>query len=99
MLNKLEFEYLVKRIVEQGIINNDSNDSKKNVESKEERKNNRENKHINSIPFRIRTMYKNIMAEIKREESHGEKVDGVTFKNFKVSMKNRQKHYIDYSKL
>ena len=79
---QLEFENKVKKIFEQGIINN--NESKSNYDNEGNSTNNT-NKIINSIPFRIKTMYKNFMSEFKRnnKNSQAEQVDGITFKSFK----------------
>ena len=79
---QIGFENLVKKIIEQGIINN--NESKSIYENEVNNNSNNKNKVINSIPFRIKTMYKNFMSEYKRDNSYGNKVDGITFKSFKA---------------
>ena len=98
---QIEFENLVKKIIEQGIINNDSsknNDIKNNNNDNEGNNiNNSENKIINSIPFRIKTMYKNFMSEYNRSDNQGDKVDGITFKSFKNLNKNRKKYCKEYN--
>ena len=78
---QFEFENKVKKIFEQGIINNNES---KSINDNDVNTNNT-NKIINSIPFRIKTMYKNFMSEFKRNDknSQAEQVDGITFKSFK----------------
>ena len=114
---KIEFDNLVKKIIEKGIINNDNNNNEvynekdnnnKNIGSDESQgginnndinnDNFNDNRIINSIPFRIKSMYKNIMAEYKRNDNQGDKVDGITFKSFKFTIKNRKKYFSEYSK-
>lgn len=93
---QIGFENLVKKIIEQGIINN--NESKSICENEVNNNSNNKNKVINSIPFRIKTMYKNFMSEYKRDNSYGNKVDGITFKSFKaINIKPKYcKEYNDF---
>ena len=53
-----------------------------------------EKKFINSIPFRVNSLFKNFMAEYNRKNSSPEKIDGITFKNFKFANKIRAKKLI-----
>ena len=93
-----EFENLVKKIIEEGINNNNESKSYKNNEKASNNSNNTENKIINSIPFRIKTMFKNFMSEYKRKNSLGDKIDGITFKSFKNTNK-KQKYFKEYYEL
>ena len=92
---KIEFENLVKNIIEQGIINNSEsktkNDNENNTNSTEER-------IVNSLQFRIKTMYKNFLSEYKRKGNEGDKVDGITFKSYKNFKRNKKycKEYNDF---
>ena len=92
----LEFENLVKKIIEQGIVNNNKNQSIGENEGGNINSTNNENKIINSIPFRIKTMYKNFMSEYKRNNSFGDKLDGITFKSFKIN-NNKPKYCKEYN--
>ena len=73
---KAKFENLVKKIMEEGIINNNESEIIKDNNT------NVENKIINSIPFRVKTMYRNFMSEFKRKNNQGNKIDGITFKSY-----------------
>ena len=79
------FENFAKQIFEKGIINN--NDFK----SLEEDTLSVENKIIYSLPFRVNSLFKNFMAEYNRKNTCPEKIDGITFKNFKIANKIRAK--------
>lgn len=94
----IEFENKVKKIIEEGIINNNECESNLDNEKVSNNSNNTENKNINSIPFRIKTMFKNFMSEYKRKNSLGNKIDGITFKSFKNTYKKQKycKEYNDY---
>ena len=93
---QLEFENLVKKIIEQGITNNNKNNSEIENEGVNTNSTNNDKKIINSIPFRIKTMYKNFMSEYKRNNSFGEKLDGITFKSFKIN-NNKPKYCKEYN--
>ena len=98
---QIEFENIVKKIMEKGITNN--NESRRLNENNGNNTNSTNNnnsglKIINSIPFRIKTMYKNFMSEYNRKNNQGEKVDGITFKSFKNINKKQKicKEYNDF---
>ena len=42
----------------------------------------------------INSLFKNFMAEYNRKSSFPEKIDGITFKNFKIANKIRAKKLI-----
>jgi len=88
--DQINFENYAKQIFEKGIINNDN--EAKTVD--EEGGGAIEKKIINSIPFRVNSLFKNFMSEYKRNGSYSEKIDGVTFKNFKIANKIRTKKLI-----
>ena len=98
---QVEFENLVKKIIEKGIVNNNEsrtiNENNGN-NSNNTNNNNCENRIINSIPFRIQTMYRNFMSEYKRDNNQGIKVDGITFKSYKNFTKRQKicKEYNDF---
>ena len=79
---KKNFNILAKQIFEKGIINN--NDSKLINEDND----NIENRQVCSIPFRVNSLFKSFMSEYNRKISFPEKIDGVTFKNFKIDKNN-----------
>ena len=85
---KKNFEYFAKQIFEKGIINNNE------FKSLDEDSVLMEKKFINSIPFRVNSLFKNFMAEYNRKNSSPEKIDGITFKNFKFANKIRAKKLI-----
>ena len=81
--DKKQFNILAKQIFEKGITNNENNSKlmyENNFHS--------ENKHSSSLPFRVNSMFKNFMSEYNRKISFPEKIDGVTFKNFKIDKNN-----------
>ena len=82
MKKKKNFNILAKQIFEKGIINN--NDSKLINEDND----NIENRQVCSIPFRVNSLFKSFMSEYNRKISFPEKIDGVTFKNFKIDKNN-----------
>ena len=92
---QIEFENLVKTIFEQGIINNNES---KTINDNENYVNTTEDKVINSLPFRIKTMYQNFMSEYKRKNNQGDRVDGITFKSFKNFQRSKKycKEYNDF---
>ena len=79
------FENFAKQIFEKGIINNNE------FKSLEEDTLSVENKIIYSLPFRVNSLFKNFMAEYNRKNTCSEKIDGITFKNFKIANKIRAK--------
>ena len=79
---KKNFNILAKQIFEKGIINN--NDSKLINEDND----NIENRQVCSIPFRVNSLFKSFMSEYNRKISFPEKIDGGTFKNFKIDKNN-----------
>ena len=79
------FENFAKEIFEKGILNNNE------VKSSEEDSGILENKLTNSIQFRVNSLFKNFMAEYKRKAKFPEKIDGITFKNFKIANSLRTK--------
>ena len=85
---KKNFENYAKQIFEKGINNNND------VKSSDEESLVLENRIVNSIPFRVNSLYKNFMAEYNRKSSAAEKIDGITFKNFKIANKIRAKKLI-----
>ena len=82
--DKKNFETFAKQIFEKGITNNDENKSVDEDTALE-------NRFISSIPFRVNSLFKNFMAEYNRKSSFPEKIDGITFKNFKIANKIRAK--------
>ena len=84
---KKHFEILAKKIFEKGIENNNNSKSFDDDDLVE-------NKVIKSIPFRVNSLFKNFMAEYNRKDSSSEKIDGITFKNFKIANKIRAKKLI-----
>lgn len=92
---------MVKKIIEKGITNN--SESKTLNDNNENNTNSTNNNNsgqtiINSIPFRIKTMYKNFMSEYNRKNNQGDKVDGITFKSYKNFNKKQRicKEYNDF---
>ena len=85
--DKKNFENFAKQIFEKGITSNDEN---KSVDEETAL----ENRFISSIPFRVNSLFKNFMAEYNRKSSFPEKIDGITFKNFKIANKIRAKKLI-----
>ena len=79
------FENFAKEIFEKGILNNNE------IKSSEEDSGILENKLTNSIQFRVNSLFKNFMAEYKRKSKFPEKIDGITFKNFKIANSLRTK--------
>ena len=98
---QIQFENMVKTIIEKGIANNNEsrglNDNNGNNTNSTNNKYS-EQKRINSIPFRIKTMYKNFMSEYNRKNNQGDKVDGITFKSYKNFYKKQKicKEYNDF---
>ena len=88
--DQINFENYAKQIFEKGIINNDN--EAKTLD--EEGGGAIEKKIINSIPFRVNSLFKNFMAEYKRNGNYPDKIDGITFKNFKIANKIRTKKLI-----
>ena len=86
---QINFENYAKQIFEKGIENNNHE-----IKSSDEEGAVIENRIINSIPFRVNSLFKNFMSEYKRKDSYSEKIDGITFKNFKKSNKIRSKTLI-----
>ena len=84
---KKHFEIFAKKIFEKGIENNNNSKSFDDDDLVE-------NKVIKSIPFRVNSLFKNFMAEYNRKDSSSEKIDGITFKNFKIANKIRAKKLI-----
>ena len=83
---EINFENYAKQIFEKGIINN--------AEAKtldDEGGLGIEKKIVNSIPFRVNSLFKNFMSEYKRNGNYPDKIDGITFKNFKIENKIRTK--------
>ena len=83
---EINFENYAKQIFEKGIINN--------AEAKtldDEGGLGIEKKIVNSIPFRVNSLFKNFMSEYKRNGNYPDKIDGITFKNFKNENKIRTK--------
>ena len=83
---EINFENYAKQIFEKGIINN--------AEAKtldDEGGLGIEKKIVNSIPFRVNSLFKNFMSEYKRNGKYPDKIDGITFKNFKIENKIRTK--------
>ena len=89
--NQSKFENLVKNIMEKGIVNNDD----KKYYNKDGNK--KENEIVNSIPFRVKTMLKNFMSEYKRDvNQRNKRIDGITFKSFKIYNNDRFKISKEY---
>ena len=84
---KKHFEIFAKKIFEKGIENNNNSKSFDDDDLVE-------NKVIKSIPFRVNSLFKNFMAEYNRKDSSSEKIDGITFKNFKIANKIRAKKLV-----
>jgi len=84
---KKHFEIFAKKIFEKGIENNNNSKSFDDDDLVE-------NKVVKSIPFRVNSLFKNFMAEYNRKDSSSEKIDGITFKNFKIANKIRAKKLI-----
>ena len=88
--DQINFENYAKQIFEKGITNNDNEintlDDEGGVAI--------EKKIINSIPFRVNSLFKNFMAEYKRNGNYPDKIDGITFKNFKIANKIRTKKLV-----
>ena len=90
--NQNEFENLVKKIMEKGIVNNDDKKYYNNDGNK------KENEIVNSIPFRIKSMYKNFMSEYKRDiNPRNNIIDGITFKSFNIFNNDRNKFSKGYN--
>ena len=90
--NQNEFENLVKKIMEKGIVNNDDKKYYNNDGNK------KENEIVNSIPFRIKSMYKNFMSEYKRDiNPRNSIIDGITFKRFNIFNNDRNKFSKGYN--
>ena len=81
--DKKQFNILTKQIFEKGITNNENNSK-----LMDENNFHSENKHSSSLPFRVNSMFKNFMSEYNRKICFPEKIDGVTFKNFKIDKNN-----------
>ena len=84
---KKNFEIFAKKIFEKGIENNNNSKSFDTDDLVE-------NKAIRSIPFRVNSLFKNFMAEYNRKGCSSEKIDGITFKNFKIANKIRARKLI-----
>jgi hypothetical protein len=90
--NQNEFENLVKTIMEKGIVNNDDKKYYNNDGNK------KENEIVNSIPFRIKTMFKNFISEYKRDANpRNNIIDGITFKSFNIFNNDRNKFSKGYN--
>ena len=90
--SQIEFENVVKKIMEKGIVNNDDEKYYNNDGNK------KENEIVNSIPFRIKTMLRNFMAEYKRDlNQRNNRIDGITFKSFKIFNNKRNKFSKEYN--
>ena len=90
--NQIEFDNLVKTIMEKGIVNNDDKKFYNNDGNK------KENEMVNSIPFRIKSMFKNFMSEYKRDiNPRNNIIDGITFKSFNIFSNDRNKFSKGYN--
>lgn len=53
---------------------------------------------VNSIPFRIKSMFKNFMSEYKRDiNPRNNIIDGITFKSFNIFSNDRNKFSKGYN--
>ena len=78
--------------MEKGILNNDDKKFYNNDGNK------KENEMVNSIPFRIKSMFKNFMSEYKRDiNPRNNIIDGITFKSFNIFSNDRNKFSKGYN--
>ena len=87
--DQINFENYAKKIFEKGITNNDNDNEVKSAD--EDSGAVLEKKMVTSIPFRVNSLFKNFMSEYKRNGKYSDKIDGITFKNFKIANKIRAK--------
>jgi hypothetical protein len=87
--DQINFENYAKKIFEKGITNNDNDNEVKSAD--EDSGAALEKKMVTSIPFRVNSLFKNFMSEYKRNGKYSDKIDGITFKNFKIANKIRAK--------